>query len=196
MARRLLISASALVLGLTAFTVACAEQRDPRYAVPYSYDSRSDSQVRSLAREVDDTAARIYREYARNNRRPDRDEREVLDRLNELSGRADRFSDGARDYRYDSRYDNRYDSRNDSRYDRRGSRVDDQEFRALVDAFFRTQNALRYIQRRPYVDDGMDRIASRLRELSRYYGGYDQFDRYDRYDRDDRGRHNGRYRNN
>lgn len=189
MARRLMIIASALVLGLTTLTVARADERDQRYAVPYS--SYSDSRVAPLAREVDDIATRIYREYARNNRRPDREERAVLDRLNELSDRADRFSDGARDGRYDSRND-RYDRYD--RYDRRSSRVDDRDYRALVDAFYRTENALRYIQRRPYVDDGMDRIASRLRELSRYYGGYDQFDRYDRYDRNDNGRHNGWYR--
>jgi hypothetical protein len=174
MTRKLFVTASVLVLTLP--ILAGADQR--------ANSSRgSQERVAALAREVSAIAHSIYQEFARNNRRPNRDEKVVLDRLEELSDRAERFQDGDGDYRRNARYDRRYDSRIDSR-----------DFRALVDSFSRTTRSLRSIARRSYVDQGMDRIEDRLQDLSRYYnvslnrGWNDPYDpRDDRYNpRDDR----------
>ena len=136
--------------------------------------------VSALAHEIDQTARYIYREAARNNRYPDRNEARMLQGLYQLYGRADRFHDQVESYRRDPRRT-------------------DAEFVALEQSFNRLGNALRYVEPRSYVDRGMQRIYDLMSDLSRYYGrsgygrwgrygqdryGYDRDDRYDRYDRD------------
>jgi hypothetical protein len=193
---RSIIAASLLTLSLTSLTAARADERD-RYAYPNSY--RGSSSVDRLAEEVEDIASGVYRDYARNNRRPDYAERRALESLRDLNVRADRFSNVV---------DNRRDSRSGSR-----------EYQTLVDTFFAAQDSLDRISRRPYVDQGMYQIGQRLRQMDRYFDGYgdrdgsrgrgrndrdgrydrdndrggrwDRYDSWDRYDRYDRGRHNG-----
>ena len=158
--------------------------RDNRDRGRYGYDSGG--RLTDLAREIDENATYAYREFAQNNRRPNRAEARVLSDLRELDRRAEQF-------RYELR-DGRRDSRQDSR-----------SFAALEDAFFETAESLRYINDRPYVDRGMDRIYTLLNELSRSYGrgyrsGYDRWDnnrgwsRQDRYGRDERRYGRERYR--
>jgi len=138
--------------------------------------------VAALAHEIDDAATAIRRQAERNNRRPDRDEARMLSDLRELDGRASHFHRQVESYRQDPRHT-----------------ADD--FAALEDAFFRLGDTLRYVNRRPYVDRGLDRIYGLMNELSRYYGrssydrrgyGWEGRDRYgdgrDSYDgRSDRG---------
>src|SRR5829696_4972310 len=116
---RSLIIASMLTLSLTSLTVSQANAQG-RYGYPDSY--RGSSSVDRLADEIEDLASDIYREYARNNRRPDHDERRALESLRALNVRADRFSNVVDD--------------------RRGSRYGDREYQALVSAFFQTQESL------------------------------------------------------
>jgi hypothetical protein len=142
----------------------------------YPDRGRTNSRVSELAYEIEATATSIYREAARNNRRPDRDEARVLSNLRELENRAQEFRQEVRDgrwdnRRYDDRYDGRYDRRDDRRYDRRDSREDTRDYDRLADAFYATAESLRYIDRRPYIDRGMDRIYTLLGEVSRSYGG-------------------------
>ena len=160
--------------------------RDSRDRDRYGYD-RGSGRVSELAREIEESATYAYREFARNNRRPDRAEARVLSDLRQLEQRAERF-------RYEVR-DGRRDPRQDSR-----------SFAALEGAFFETAESLRYIDNRPYVDRGMDRIYTLLNEVSRTYGrgyrsGYDRWDRNrgwsrddDRYGRDERRYGRERYR--
>lgn len=152
----------------------------------YGYDRGQSGRVSDLAREIDEAATHAYREFARNNRRPDRAEARVLSDLRQLDQRAERFRYEIRDnYRGN---DHRRDSRQDSR-----------SFAALEDAFFETAESLRYIENRPYVDRGMDRIYTLLNEVSRSYGrgyrsGYDRWDRGRGWSRSDRhGRDEHRY---
>ena len=189
---RSLIIASMLTLSLTSLTVSQANAQG-RYGYPGS--DRGSSSVDRLAGEIEDLASGIYREYARNNRRPDHSERRALDSLRELNVRADRFS---------SVMD-----------DRRDMRHSDREYDLLVTAFFETQESLDRISRRPYVDRGMYEIGQRLRQMDRRFdrfedrgrggrsdrngrydrdgrdGRWDRYDSWDRYDRYDRGRRNG-----
>ena len=194
-----LIATAALALSLTSAAQAQWSNR-------YPDRGRNNSRVSELAYEIEATATSIYREAARNNRRPDRDEARVLSNLRELENRAQEFRQEVRDGRWGNRrYDDRYDRRDDRRYDRRDSREDARDYDRLADAFYATADSLRYINRRPYIDRGMDRIYVLLREVSQSYGGNDRWgwsDRrgwrdYDhrgrdgrgRYDRDDRWRH-------
>jgi hypothetical protein len=132
--------------------------------------------VSALAHEIDTTARSIYREAARNNRRPDRYEARMLDDLYQLYGQADRFHDQVESYR-------------------RNPRRTAVEFAELERAFNRLGETLRYVQPRGYIDRGMERIYRLMTELSRYYGrnGYDRWGRYGRdgYDRYDRDRYDG-----
>jgi hypothetical protein len=148
--------------------------------------------VAALAREIAQTADWIHNKYERNNRRPNRDEARVAVALHELEEQAIRFYEGVDGYGRGSR----------------GSR----DFENLLRAFDATSETLRYIARRPYVDQGMDRIWSLLTQMDSGYGvsgrygrgwardrnnGYDRYDRddHDRYDRrDDRDRDDDRYR--
>ncbi|HSK80002.1 MAG TPA: hypothetical protein VLQ45_26350 [Thermoanaerobaculia bacterium] len=197
-----LIATAALALSLTSAAQAQWSNR-------YPDRGRNNSRVSELAYEIEATATSIYREAARNNRRPDRDEARVLSNLRELENRAQEFRQEVRDGRWGNRrYDDRYDRRDDRRYDRRDSREDARDYDRLADAFYATADSLRYINRRPYIDRGMDRIYVLLREVSQSYGGNDRWGwsdrrgwrdrddfrgRYDRdrgrYDRDDRWRH-------
>ncbi|MEA2599768.1 MAG: hypothetical protein QOF89_760 [Acidobacteriota bacterium] len=136
--------------------------------------------VSALAHDIDTTARSIYREAARNNRRPSRYEAQMLDDLYQLYGRADRFHDQVES-------------------DRRNPRRTAAEFAELERAFNRLGETMQYVHPRSYVDRGMERIYSLMTELSRYYGrtGYDRWGHYgrgdrDRYDRNDRDR-DGRY---
>lgn len=151
-----LIATAALALSLTS---AAQAQWSNRYPDRHSEYGRS-GRVASLAYEIEETASSIHREAERNNRRPDRNEARVLADLHELEERAEEFRNGldGRD-----RHD-RYDRHRDSRYDNR-------DFDQLVDAFYTTAESLRYIDRRPYIDRGMDRIYTLLGEVSRSYGG-------------------------
>ena len=139
-----------------------------------------------LAREIDEAATYAYREFAQNNRRPDRAEARVLSDLRQLDQRAERFYYEMRDGRRDTRQNSR-------------------SFAALEEAFFETAESLRYIEERPYVDRNMDRIYSLLNQVSRSYGagyrsGYNRWDnnrgwsRSDRYGRDERRYGRERYR--
>ncbi|HEX6899464.1 MAG TPA: hypothetical protein VF789_07125 [Thermoanaerobaculia bacterium] len=170
--------ATTALLALSLASAAQAQYRgypDRDYRDRYGYD-RNNGRVSDLAREIDEVATAAYREFARNNRRPNRAESRVLSDLRELDQRAEQF-------RYQVR-DNRRGGQ-DSRY-----------FAALESAFFETAESLRYINDRPYVDRGMDRIYTLMNEVSRYYGrgyrsGYDRWDnnrgwsRQDRYGRDE-----------
>ena len=168
---RSLIVASMLTLSLTSLTVTQANAQG-RYGYPDSY--RGSTSVDRLAGEIEDLASGIYREYARNNRRPDHSERRALESLRELNVRADRFSRVMDDRRDLSHSDREYD--------------------LLVRAFFETQESLDRISRRPYVDRGMYEIGQRLRQMDRRFDRYDDRDRGrgGRYDRDGRYGRDGR----
>lgn len=142
------------------------DNRSDRYGQSDRYDSR---RVAALAHEIEETAAGIYREAARNNRRPDRSEARMLSALRELSQEANEFQ-GQMSYRSQ---DSRRTSRN---------------FDGLVDAYRDTGRALDRVAPRPYVDRGMQRIGHLLSELSGYYGRQGRYG-YDRDRRDDRGRY-------
>lgn len=109
------------------------------------------SRVSAIAHEIDETATYIRREFERNNRRPDRAEARAIDQLRALNGSASRFHDAVESYR---------------RNPRRTART----FAALEDAFNDTTRTLRRIDRRPYVDRGMEKIYNLMGELGGYYG--------------------------
>ena len=154
------------VLALALTTAAVAQDRD-RYRYDDRYQDRYDDRYRGdsrnnrvdvIAREIAETAAAMQREYDRNNRRPDRDEARVSAALRELHEEAYQFARSSGSYRRDSRRNNGYDG--------------------LVRAFDQTARSLDYINRRPYVDRGMDRIWNLMSQLDRQYGG--RSDRYNR----------------
>lgn len=166
-----------------------AQYRGNRDSYRYSYPNTGQMErVAVLAHEIDDVATSIRRQAERNNRRPDRDEARMLADLRALDGRASHFHAQVESYRQDPRHT-----------------ADD--FAALEESFFRLGETLRYVNRRPYIDRGLDRIYPLLNELSRYYGrsgddrrGSDRYgqDRYgygrDRYDgRSDRRDDHNRY---
>lgn len=133
--------------------------------------------VSAIAHDLDDTATWIYRQYSRNNRRPNRDEYRALERLRGLGAAADHFHGEVESYRRDPRHT-----------------ADD--FARLEQAFYSADRALSRIASRPYVDRGMSRIYNLMNELGGYYGhqagyygtwGHERYDRdrdHDRYDRD------------
>jgi len=131
--------------------------------------------VSALAHEIDQTATWTYREFTRNNRRPNRDEYRAMNTLRDLNVAAARFHDEVESYRRDPRH-----TAND--------------FGRLERAFYTAGHALRRIQPRPYVDRGMQRIYDQMNELSAFYGRHaglyghwgdrDHGDDHDRYDRD------------
>ncbi|HEX9942015.1 MAG TPA: hypothetical protein VGG03_08365 [Thermoanaerobaculia bacterium] len=174
MRRTTVITAALLALSLAPALQAqrWGDRDSNRYRYPQSGQME---RVAVLAHEIEDVAASIHRQAARNNRRPDRDVARVLADLHQLEERADHFHGQVESYRQDPRH-----TRDD--------------FAALEEAFYETADSLRYIQPRPYIDRGMDRIYDLMNELSRYYGrsGYGRWgdrgrDRYgyghDRYDR-------------
>jgi hypothetical protein len=162
------------------------------YQRPYDqtpYDNGGYAGPRSVRRlliaahEIDDAANYIHRQYDRNNRRPDRREARVSARLAELAGSAREFHREVAGYRGDSRHTQ-------------------DDFQRLVRAYDRATDALGRVAERPYVDQGMERIATRLDQTATIYGlnlaemtryhGERRYDR-DRRDRDDsyRGGDNG-----
>lgn len=170
---------TAAVLALSLSTVAWG---DDRWGNPHGdqdwnrRNDRSYGNVSELAREVARTADAIHREYERNNRRPNRDEARVAVALHELERAAVRLYDSVGGYGHG--------------YDRNSRRGGNRDFENLLRAFDVTTDTLRYINRRPYVDRGLDRIWSLMSQMDRYYGVMDRYgrhgrDRYDRYNRDD-----------
>ena len=169
------------VLALTLSTAAMADDRDRRRSDRYDdhyqdrYDDRYDDRYRgdsrnnrvdAIAREIAETAAAMHREYERNNRRPDRDEARVAATLHELHEEAYELARSAGRY----------------------GRGRDHGLDGLLRAFDQVASSLDRINRRPYVDRGMDRIWRLMSELDRHYGG--RSDRYGRgwNDRDHDGR--------
>jgi hypothetical protein len=156
-----------------------SDRRDDRYQDRYDDRYRGDrgdyrgGRVDDIAREIAETAAAMRHEYERNNRRPDRDEARVASTLRELHEEAYQFA--------------RYSSGN-YRRDSRG----DRGLNGLLRAFDQVAYSLDRINRRPYVDRGMDRIWSLMSQLDRQYGG--RSDRYGRGWRDHGYRDRGRYR--
>lgn len=174
------ISTALLFLGLS--SAALAQPSDYRRGDSYRdrYPDRPrNGRVEALAREIEKTAAAMHREYDRNNRRPDRDEARVKSKLRELYQEAYAFRAEVDDYR---------GGRRDSRDGRR-------DLNELFRAFDQTAESLRYIEPRPYVDRGMDRMWSLLRELRRDHGYGQAYRSQGRHDRDGRGsyRDRGRY---
>jgi hypothetical protein len=191
------IAALTLTMGLTPALRAQQygyPRQDGRYDSRYGNDSWRygnpnrtwhSGRVSAYAHDIDEVATYIHEQAERNNRRPDREEARALAQLHELNDAAEHFHEQVeqnnRDYRH---------TRDD--------------FAELIAAYNNAVDALRYIQPRPYVDRGMNRIASDMTEIARYYGssygrlfetgrwgrsgrdGYDRYDRDGRYDRDSR----------
>lgn len=151
------------------------------YQTPYNGDRHTIfpdaghlDRVSAIAHQIDETALYVSRQYARNNRRPDRDEARALDRLRDLSYAASHFHDQVESYRRDPQHT-----------------ADD--FGRLEHAFYAADRSLSRIAPRPYVDNGMNRIYGLMNELGGYYGhqsgyygtwGHDRDRDHDRYDRD------------
>lgn len=168
------ITATVLALGLTS-AVQAQYQGYPSgqsYGQSYGYGRWDGQRTYSVAHQIDQTASWIYRQAARN-RSQDRGEYRALTALYRLSAAASHFHGEVESYRQDPRH-----TAND--------------FARLVAAYNQAVDSLRWIDQRPYVERGMDRIGEMLNELSPFYGrSYDRYqDRYDRdhrYDRDDNG---------
>jgi len=164
---------TAAVLALT-LTTAAARAQYPQYRSDRYPDRNQTDRVTSVAYELGRTAISMQREYDRNNRRPDRDEARVALQLRALADESSRFYNDMGRYRRDPRQTQRGIER-------------------LLQVYDRTADSLRYIDRRGYVDRGMDRMGDLLTDLARAYGVSDWHrDRYDRdghgrYDRDRRG---------
>ncbi|MBW8878301.1 MAG: hypothetical protein JF614_25335 [Acidobacteria bacterium] len=176
MRRTTLITAALLALLLApALQAQYGGYRNPdRYGNRYPDYGHMD-RVSYLAHQLDETARNIYRQAARNNRRPDQYEAQMLDDLRQLAGNAAHFHDEVEGNRQNPRH-----TAND--------------FARLEESFNQLGLTMQSVRPRPYVDRGMERIYNLMTELSRYYGGngYDRWGRYghDRYDGDryDRGR--------
>lgn len=178
----LFVTTAVLALSLSTAAMVDAQDRhryDDRYQDRYDDRYRGNrgdyrgGRVDDIAREIAETAAAMRREYDGNNRRPDRDEARVSATLRELHEEAyelARYSGG--NYRRDSRRNSGYDG--------------------LLQAFNQVAYSLDQINRRPYVDHGMDRIWSLMSQLDRQNGG--RSDRYDRGWRSNGYRDRGRYR--
>jgi len=171
----ILIPMAALTLALSVSpTLQAQSRRAPdRYDDRYNdrdrsndrYDTRWDARrVAALAHDIEQTAYSIRREAERNNRRPDRREARMLSALRELNQEANQFRAQVESRRSDNR------SRRD--------------FEELVRAYRETSNVVDRNDPRPYIDRGMNRIASLLSELSGYFGRRGDY----RYDRDGRDR--------
>jgi hypothetical protein len=171
-----LIPIAALTLALS---VSPAVQAQGRYDDRYDrndrrsdsrYDNRFDARrVAVVAHEIEEAAYSIRREAERNNRRPDRWEERMLLSLRELNQEADQFHAQVESGRY-------------------GSNRSERDFAELVRAYRETWSVLERVDRRSYVDRGMDRIGMLLSDLSGYYGrraDY-RYNRGGRWDRDDR----------
>jgi hypothetical protein len=136
---------------------------DGRHAYP---DVNRLGRAVAIAHEIDEQATYIRREFERNNRRPDRAEARAIGTLNQLNAAAARF----------------HDEVDRSRNPRRSA----DEFAALERAFNTTERSLRRIARRPYVDQGMQRIYTLMNEMGGYYGRRANYYGTWGHDRDDR----------
>jgi hypothetical protein len=145
--------------------------RDDRYGYP---ESARMERIAWLAHEVDETATYIHRKFERNNRRPDWQEARAADALHNLNFAARRFHDQVESYRRSPRYT-----------------VD--EYARLEQAFYGVAQAMRRINERPYVSQGMERIYVLMNEIARSYGRRGGYGAWSTYDRDSRGW--GNYRN-
>jgi hypothetical protein len=167
-------TATLMITATLALGLATAAQA--QYPSSRGYDGRGrNDRVAALADEVQDTASYIRRGAERNNRRPNRDEARMLAQLAELDQEAREFHREVAGYGYHDSY----------RRDGRGNRRD---FRELVRTYQDTWDVLDRTGRRSYIDRGMVRIGSLLREISGYYGEsnrwYRDNGRYGRRDRD------------
>ncbi|HEX4962297.1 MAG TPA: hypothetical protein VF173_15785 [Thermoanaerobaculia bacterium] len=128
--------------------------------------------VSVLAHEIDATARGIYRQAARNNRRPNPYEAQMLDDLQQLAANAAHFHDEVEGNRQNPRHTAH-------------------DFARLEESFNQLGATMQNVRPRPYVDRGMQQIYSRMTELSRYYGGngYNRWGHYG-HDRNDRDRYN------
>ena len=194
--KRITVFAALLVLSLA--PALQAQGRGYPSQDRYRYPSSGQwDRIAALARELENTATSIHRQYERNNRRPDRAEARVAADLHELNEQAARLHRQIEGRGYQDNYGYR-DGNRDNGY-RQDRRYRDDGFARLEEAFFKLSDSLRYIQRRPYVDRGMDRIYDLMSELGGYYGrsgygrGYQGQNRYgrDRYNGYDRDRYNG-----
>jgi len=109
------------------------------------------NRVSALAHEIDETATNIRVQAQRNNRRPDRAEARALGELNQLNQAASHFHE---------QLEQNGASYSHTRHD----------FVELISAYNQTVEALRSVRPRPYVDQGMNRIAANMNTISRYYG--------------------------
>jgi len=125
---------------------------DDRYQAPYEQSySASSRQLLMSAHAMDDAASYIRREFDRHNRRPNRHETEVSARLDDLAESARHFHLEVASYGDDPLHKQ-------------------EDFKRLVWAYDRAADALRYVSYRPYVDQGMERIAARIDETAAIYG--------------------------
>jgi hypothetical protein len=171
-AKTLILAAGLTVLGSAPAAFAQYRPYDRPDAPGYDQRYQDYGQVTRAARSLQETATSMSYQAYRNNRRPNRDEAEVLQSLRDLAGRARHFQSEVGRYRRDPRHT-----------------ADD--FQALADSFDATASAMRSIDRRPYLDRGMARVAFFLDQLAPFYGrdaefrarlGYGDRD----HDRDDR----------
>ncbi len=144
----------------------------PAYQAPYGQDGyRAPRQLLVSAHEMDDAANYIHRQYDRNNRRPDRREAQVSARLADLAENARHFHREVASYRGDTRRTQ-------------------EDFQQLVRAYDRATDALGRVAERPYVDQGMERIATELDQTAAVYGmNVAEMTRYRGERRDDRDDH-------
>jgi hypothetical protein len=184
---------TATVLALT-LTTAAAQAQYPQYRSDRYPDRNQADRVTSQAYDLARTAAAMHREFERNNRRPSRGEEQVAAQLHALSDQASHFYSEIGGYGHEGYGQDRYGQ---DRYGRGGYghegygqdlRHTQRDFERVLQAYDQTIDTLRYIGRRGYVDQGMERIAYLLSDLNRYYGvsGWNR-GRYNRYDRDGRG---------
>ncbi|HZF14279.1 MAG TPA: hypothetical protein VFE33_36255 [Thermoanaerobaculia bacterium] len=146
-AKTLILAAGLTLLGST--PAAWAQYRS--YDRPYSTYDQNYGQMARAAHEIQETAATISYQAFRNNRRPDDDEAQALDRLRELSSQA-------RHYQWEvGRF----------RQDPQQTMAD---FQVLANTFDAAADALANLPSRPYVERGMSRIALYLDQLAPYYG--------------------------
>jgi hypothetical protein len=189
------LAAIALTAGLTPAVHAQYGQYDQHdrhdrqgYDGSWRYGNPSQSwrseRVAALAHDIDETATYIHEQAERNNRRPDRNEARALAELHQLNEAASHFHEQVEES------------------DRVSYRHTRDDFAELIASYNETVQALRYIETRSYINRGMNRIASDMNEIGRFYGrSYGSLfstgrwgsrsGRYDRYDRDRDDRRDG-----
>ncbi len=179
-ARTLLVAASLTLLGTAPAAWAQYDRPDSGYRQDQGDRYPGPENMRQVAAEahqISTIAVSLSRQASRNRRPSDR-ELEAMNRLHELADRAVHFEREVGRYRQDPRHTA-------------------EDFRSLVEAFNVSERSLREIDRRSYIDRGMDRLAGFMDQLAPYYGqearfrsGYGDRDR-DRHDRDHDGYRRG-----